>query len=148
MQRRELLLFRAGMDRGRPGGRWRAGDPCIHLVDTGLEGGERRVGRHLLRERIGLPNAGRRVPAADDELYVGCPAAESAADVAGIHLRLRVKVGQADDVHAVEVELPQRSLADSDRRQDTRTDAAFAEHLRHHLGGCTIEFRAPRQAED
>ena len=98
--------------------------------------------------RIGLPNAGRRVPAADDELYVGCPAAESAANVAGIDLRLWVEVRQADDIHAVEVELPQRSLADSDRRQDTRTDAAFAEHLRHHLDRCTIEFRTPGQAED
>ena len=136
------------MDRGRSGGRWRAGDPCIHLVDTGLEGGERRIGRHLLREILGLPNAGRRVPAADDELHVGCPAAEAAADVAGIDLRLRVEIGQADHIHAVKVELPQRSLADSDRRQDTRTDAAFAEHLRHHLGRRAIKFRAPGQAED
>ena len=79
---------------------------------------------------------------------MGCPAAQAAADVAGIDLRLRVKVGQAHDVHALEIELPQGALADGDRRQDPGADAALLEHLRHHLGRRAIEFRAPRETED
>src|SRR5579872_2717726 len=79
---------------------------------------------------------------------MGGATAHSTKDIPCEHLRLRVKIGQANCVNTVKFKLAQRTLSNCDRRQDLGAKAALLKHLPDHLRGRVIKLRPSCKAQD